>query len=976
VLKVVSSDRPVDSGQTQRDLPAGTVTFLFTDIENSTLLVQELGERWVDVLQAQRLIMRRAIAAYEGHEIGTEGDSFFVVFASAEKGAAAVVEAQRALVAHSWPGFQVRVRMGLHTGEGKVVGDGYVGLDVHRAARIAAAGHGGQVLLSEATATLIGKALPPGALPRDLGEYRLKDLPRPEHIYQLDVEGLPTEFPALKSLDLRRNNLPLHLTTFHGREQELAEVKRLLSDVRLVTLLGPGGMGKTRLAIRVASEVLEEYEGVWLLELAPLSDGDLVAPTLLSLLGLREQPGRTPVDTLIDYLGSRKVLVVMDNCEHLMEACASLGEKLLRACPKVRILATSREALRVAAETAWRVPPLALPDPERLPPVETLAQSSAVALFADRAVTALPTFTLSEKNARLIVQICQRLDGIPLAIELAAARLSVLSVEQIATRLQDRFRLLTGGSRTALPRQQTLRATLDWSYDLLADPERALLRRVSVFAGGFNLEAAEAVCGWDPLAPDEVLDQVAALGGKSLLVISEQDAQPRYGLLETIREYAAARAGSAGEKDELDQRHRNYFLELAEEAEPRLRGPDQLLWLERLDGELDNLRAGFRCSQERDDPDPAFRFATALGLFWRARGRFSEGREWLERVLQTVKGSPALHAKALAWAGYLAIWQGAHAQAEQRAEEGLALYRKLGDPRGISFALQTLGAVALNQDDYDRAIQLEEESLSYFREVNDKSGIGLSYLYLGFIALQKAEHSRAMELLQEALTLFHQVGDKRSIAIASRVMGDVELTQGHYASATALLEESLTLVREAKDSQEIRSILQLLGRAALCEGHYSRATERFEESLKLARELGQRLGIGGSLIQLGTVARLEGDLERACRLITEGLSALDTREKYGIASALQALAHVVSAQDRPQEAAILFGAAQALREDLGTPLPSFEQEEYIKGMEKLRSLLTKADFAQLSADGRGLSLEDAVRRAFQAGGVARADVTA
>jgi predicted ATPase/class 3 adenylate cyclase len=966
VLKVVSSDRPTDTGQTRRDLPTGTVTFLFTDIENSTLLVQELGERWVEVLQAQRLIMRQAIGAYDGHEIGTEGDSFFVVFASAEKAAAAVVDAQRALVAHSWPGFQVRVRMGLHSGEARVVGDGYVGLDVHRAARIAAAGHGGQVLLSEATATLIGKALPRGAVPRDLGEHRLKDLPRPEHIYQLDVEGLPTEFPALKSLDIRRNNLPLHLTTFHGREQELAEVKRLLSEVRLVTLLGPGGMGKTRLAIRVASEVLEEYEGVWLLELAPLSDGDLVAPTLLTVLGLREQPGRTAVDTMIDYLGSRKVFVVMDNCEHLLEACAGLAEKLLRTCPKVRILATSREALRVAAETAWRVPPLALPDPERLPPVETLAQSSAVALFTDRAVSALPAFTLSEKNARLIVQICQRLDGIPLAIELAAARLSVLSVEQIATRLQDRFRLLTGGSRTALPRQQTLRATLDWSYDLLAEPERALLRRVSVFAGGFNLEAAEAVCGWDPLAPDEVLDQVAALGEKSLLVISEQDAQPRYGLLETVREYAAARAASAGEKDELDQRHRNYFLELAEEAEPKLHGPDQLLWLQRLDDELDNLRAGFKCSYERDDADPALRFATALGLFWRARGRFSEGREWLERVLQMVKGSPALHAKALAWAGYLAILHGAHKQAEQQAEESLAIYKKLGDKRGIGFALQTLGAVALNQDEYDRAIQLEEESLTYFDEVRDKSGLGLSYLSLGFIAVQKAEPSRAMARLQDALSLFRQVGDKRSIAIASRVMGDVELTQAHYASATALLEESLSFVREAKDTLEVRIILRLLGRAALGEADYLRATRLFEESLKIARELNHRLGIGISLVQLGTVARLEGDLDRAAALIVESLAIHDMPEKYAITSALQALAQVFCAQDRLQEAAILFGAAQALREDLGTPLPSFEQEEYIKGMEKLRSLLTKADFAQLSAEGRGLSLKDAVRRALQA----------
>src|SRR6202158_1037839 len=514
---------------TTPERPTGTVTFLFTDIEGSTRLLQELGDDWAGVLHDQRRLMRSAIAENNGVELGTEGDSFFVVFASATDATQAVVSGQHALAGHYWTGGKtVRVRMGLHTGEARRIGDDYVGLDVHRAARIAACGHGGQVVLSDTVQALVEQALPAGTSLRDLGQHRLKPLPPPERLSQLDIEGLPTESPPLKTLDVRKNNLPLQLTTFLGRTAELAELKGLLARGRLITLLGTGGIGKARLAIELATEVLEEFGYVWLAELGAVSNPNLVAQTLMTAIDVREQAGRSDIDALIDYFASKSALIVLDNCEHLVESCARLAQSLLAACPKLKVIATSREELGVPGETPWRVPTLPVPDPERLPALEQVAESAAVALFVDRATAASPSFQLTKENAPQVVQICQRLDGIPLAIELAAQRLILLSLPQMITRLDDRSRLLTGGGRTALPRQQTLRAAIDWSHELLAEPERPLLRRVSIFASGFRRALAEDVCTWNPLAAADVLDLLETLVSKSLIVYEENGSRYRF----------------------------------------------------------------------------------------------------------------------------------------------------------------------------------------------------------------------------------------------------------------------------------------------------------------------------------------------------------------------------------------------------------------------------------------------------------------
>jgi predicted ATPase/class 3 adenylate cyclase len=944
---------------TPPERPTGTVTFLFTDIEGSTRLLQELGDDWAGVLHDQRRLIRSVIAANNGIELGTEGDSFFVVFASAADATQAVVSAQHALAAHAWTGSKpVRVRMGLHTGEARRVGDDYVGLDVHRAARIAACGHGGQVVISDSVYALVVAALPAGVSMRDLGEHRLKDLPRPEHLYQLEIEGLPTEFPPLKTLDVRKNNLPLQLTSFLGRTAELAELKELLAGGRLISLVGTGGIGKTRLAIELATEVLEEFGYVWLAELAPISDPDLVAATLMTAIDVREQAGRTPIDALIDYFAPKSALVILDNCEHLVEPCAILAESLLEACPRLKIIATSREHLGVPGEASWRVPSLPVPDPARLPALEQVAESAAVALFVDRATAASPSFQLTNENAPLVVQVCKRLDGIPLAIELAAKRLSLLALPQMITRLNDRFRLLTGGGRTALPRQQTLRAAIDWSHELLAESERTLLRRVSVFAGGFSLELAEEICAWAPLDAADMLDLLGTLVSKSLVVY---ETGSRYRMLETIREYAVERARTAAEDGELETRHRTRFLALAEEADHELHGPAQLRWFDLIDTEIANVRAAFDSCLAHEDAQAALRIAAGLGLYWRARGRFTEGRGLLERGLAPKLAVPAtLRARALAWASYLAIYQGAYTQAQIRGEESLNLYSAAGDGWGMGFALQVLGAVALNQDDYPSAARLEQESVRYLRQTGDTDGLGLSYVYLGVVALRRGEYPSAMGMLEQALLNFREVGDMRRVSIALRLMGEVELCQGHYTPATTLLDESLALVREANDRVDLGLTVYLLGQAARAAENFPRAKELFDESLAVAQEFNDTLSAGLALCELATVARQMGDADGAIALVGQSLSTLDPREKFGIVACLHALAMVASQEGDAKRAAILFGASHKLREEIGAPIPPFEHDEYDRSAWRVQSQLGEDEFARLLAEGRSLTVDAAI----------------
>ncbi|MGH7428600.1 MAG: ATP-binding protein, partial [Candidatus Methylomirabilaceae bacterium] len=568
------------------DVPSGTVTFLFTDIAGSTRLWEEHTEVMRAALARHDDLLRAIIAEHRGHVFKTVGDAFHAAFPAASDAVTAAVEAQRALTAERWslPGG-LPVRMALHTGVAESRDGDYFGPPLNRAARLLAAGHGGQILLFGTTYALVQEAPPAGVTLRSIGQHRLRDLARAEQIYQLVAAGLPVEFPPLRSLEHMPNNLPVQLTSFIGRAQEIKEVTRLLATTRLLTLAGAGGAGKTRLALQVAADLLEEFpDGVWLVEFASLADPALVAQTVAASLGLREHPERPILMIVSDVLQPKRVLLVLDNCEQLVAECARVADHLLRACPQIRVLATSQTSLGVPGEVTFGVPPLSLPDPSQASPADQLAAFEAVRLFADRAVLSKPGFAVTSENARAVAQVVQRLDGIPLAIELAAARVKVMSVQQIADRLDDRFRLLTTGGRTVAPRHQTLQAAMDWSYELLAEPQRVLLRRLSVFSAGWTLEAAETICAGDGVEGTQVLDLLAHLVDRSLVLVQETlEGATRYRLLETVRQYGQDRLREAGEEERTRRSHRDWFLLLAERAERHLDVAEQRAWLDLLE---------------------------------------------------------------------------------------------------------------------------------------------------------------------------------------------------------------------------------------------------------------------------------------------------------------------------------------------------------------------------------------------------------
>ncbi|HKX18221.1 MAG TPA: tetratricopeptide repeat protein [bacterium] len=801
-----------------------TITFLFTDIEASTRLIQDIGDRYAAVLADYRRLLAEAVRTWGGEEVGTQGDGSLAAFFRAEDGVAAAAAAQQALVRQRWPeGVSLRVRMGLHTGGAIREAGDYIGLNVHRAARICAAAHGGQILLSEAVQALAAPHLPPEIGMRDLGSHRLKDLREPEHIYQVVQRELPAEFPPIDSLG--PNNLPMQLTSFVGREREMEQVKALLTKTRLLTLSGSGGLGKTRLAIQVAAELTERFpHGVWFVELAPLTDAGLIPQAMASLFGLREEPGRPLLATLTEYLRRRHVLLVLDNSEHLVEGCAPLVDGLLRACPRLHILSTSRQTLGISGETTWLIPPLSSPGADGPSTVDELGRYEAVRLFGDRAAAIVPHFTLTPENAPIVAEVCRRLDGIPLAIELAAARLRILSIEQIRQRLDQRFQLLTTGSRTALPRHHTLRAAIDWSYALLAEKERVLFRRLATFVGGCGPEAAEAVCAGGTVGAGDVLDLVAQLVDKSLLLAERRGDEVRYRMLDTILEFGREKLDEAEEGAALRTRHAAFFLHLAERAERRLRGPDQAAWLARLETEHDNFRAALEWSLRDGAAGDALRLAGALWSFWYVRGYFREGRAWLLQALAPGRDAVSVpRAKALGRAGYLAMQQGDYGAALPLLEASLEASRALGDTEGVATALKYLGALAWYQADFVESSRLYNDSLVLFRELGERYNLGVVLNNIGVLVLGQGALADAEARFTESLAISRELGDKQHIALAASNLGIVALRQGDYASAQSLFSESLAVDRDLGDRRSISAELEEFAMLAATRGEFERA---------------------------------------------------------------------------------------------------------------------------------------------------------
>ena len=828
-----------------------------------------------------------------------------------------------------------------------------------------------------------------------------------------------------------RNNLPIQLSSFVGRERELAQVKQMMTTSRLVTLVGAGGCGKTRLALRVAGELLAEYpDGVWLVELEALSDPALIVQKASSALRLGEESSRPQLDRLIDFLRTKHLLLVLDNCEHVISACAQLAETILRACPTVWILATSRETLSIAGEGTFGVSSLSVPDPSRLPPggeVEDLASDllayEAVQLFVERAAAVQPNFRLTNAVAPAVAQICHRLDGIPLAIELAAARMKALSVDQIAARLDDRFQLLTGGSRTALPRHQTLQALIDWSYDLLADAERALLDRLSVFAGGWTLEAAETVCAGNRVQAADVLDWLTRLVDKSLVLVEEQNGEARYRMLDTIQQYAREKLLRSGDVARVRARHLDFYVRVAEEAEPYLRSEDQLWWLNRLEAESYNARAALGWAQASGEMESGLRLAGALFLFWLLRGYADEGRRWLEGTLM-LTGRPAhgpVRAKALRAAGFLAVSQGDGAAGRSQLDEGLTLFREAGDQAGISDSLLGLGRAAYFQGDYATARSLFEESLSVGRAAGYPWGSAQALYRLGMVLLIQGDYAQARTYFEESVAIFRKLGDRWGLSYSLTALGEEALRRGDYAIARSVLEESYSVFQELGSKSGTAMALSELGWLALSQGDYLAARSRFEESLALRRVTGHRVGMATAFNMLGDVALHLGEYQQAKALIDKGLALRkEAGSKSGIAWSLQNLGYLAQHQGEHRQAAALFeeslglflelgnkvgvaecleglasvsvahlgpetraggehaagcgaadrplrllGAAEALREVADTPLPPYRRADYDRDLAAARAQLDEAACGAAWAEGRAMSIEQAVAYALE-----------
>jgi predicted ATPase/DNA-binding SARP family transcriptional activator len=771
-----------------------------------------------------------------------------------------------------------------------------------------------------------------------------------------------------------RHHLPQPLTHLVGREKELREIKACLATARLVTLTGPGGVGKTRLAIQVAGELAEDYQdGICFVDLGALVDPALVLQAVASELGLREESGRPLTAILHDFLCAKQLLLVLDNFEQVLAAGPRVAE-LVAAAPRLKVLVTSRAVLRLRGEHRFPVPPLALPDPKRLPRLELLSHFPAVALFIQRAVAASPEFAVTDRNARAIAEICNRLDGLPLAIELAAARIRLLPPQAMLGRFERRLPLLTGGARDLPARQQTLQATMDWSYDLLSEAERRLLRRLSLFAGGFTLEAAEAICPGEAVEADEVLDLLGQLVDKSLVLVEEGEGEARYRLLETIRQYGAEKLRESGEGSDLRTRHRDWFLHLVERAELAMKGPDQREWLDRLETEHDNLRAALTWSLENGEAPACLRLGGSLGRFWAVRGYLAEGRERLAQVLALARARhaerepecSALWAKALRMAGVLARGQGDYGAARAFFEESLSIQRELDDKLGIAVSLNSLGSVTHAQGNYEAARSFYEESLSIRRGLGDGQGIADSLNNLGLVAQNQGDYEAARSLYEQSLAIKRELRDEGGIAALLNNLAEAAWYQGDYTSSRSLLEKSVPIWQRLGYKHGLAHSLNGLGNVAFGQGDYCEARTHYEESLAILRELGNRPGVAELLCNLAGVAWHEGDEGAARSLYAESLAMWrELGDKRGIVGCLQGFGAAASVQRQPVRAARLFGAAAALRDALHVPLPPVDLTDYVRHLAAVRAVLGEGAFRDTWEEGQRMTLEQAIADALQ-----------
>jgi predicted ATPase/class 3 adenylate cyclase len=907
-------------GESEPRLPSGTATFLFTDIEGSTQLWEKHPNEMKSALARHDSILRQAVESNHGFVIKTTGDGFHAVFEKAIDAVQAAIQAQlelHAILRLPSENIRIKARMGIHTGEAEMRDGDYYGQSLNRAARLMSVAHGEQTLLSAVTGELAREHLPENISLLDLGEHHLKDLVRPEHIFQLKVPGLPGEFPALKTLNGIPNNLPLQLTSFIGREKEIQEVRKLIATSRMVTLTGSGGTGKTRLSIEVGIRELASFpHGVWLVELAPLSDPAQIVPTLAQVFNLKELPA-TPLANLVqDYLRDKKLLLLLDNCEHLIEACARLADNLLRQCAGMKILASSRESLGIAGEAAYHTP--------------SLARSESTQLFMDRARAANSSFHLTEENESAVTQVCSRLDGIPLAIELAAARTRLLSVDQIAARLDNLFRLLVGGSRTALPRQQTLRALIDWSYDLLSQEEKALFRTTSVFVGGWTLDALEALAE-DP----HVLENLEQLVNKSLVVTEERGNEMRYFLLETIRQYAREKLFDAKQVPAARDRHFHYFDALSETMWNVFRSSDMIGWRHRADDEAENFRAAIEWGLDRY-PEDTLHLAGYYCVISSWVNKQAEGVTLVQAALENVKALPSVEGEA-----------GRH--------------RK----QLIAQASFLLGMVSMGQGNMQRVVQALQEAIVLSRETGDKLFLGYS-LEMYFIATNFIHAPGGQEAALEGFRIFtEEIHDSWGLNMSYQNMVRLAIQKGDQDEKKMYINKMKEQLREVPLSFQAGMFFLGMGMAESVQGNYEDARQFFEDGHRIFERIENKNFQNAMESELAHIARHTGDRKQAREMYQKTLvSWQDFGNRAAISHQLECFGFLAVEEEEPQRAARLFAAAEALRERIDSLMTDHERIEYEQALLRLRSMLSPEEFDSLWAEGRALAMEQAIQLAL------------
>ncbi len=901
-------------------LPSGTVTFLFTDIEDSTRLWQEQPEAMSHAHALHDKILHEAIEANHGYVFQIVGDSFGVAFRNAVDGLNAALAAQRGLeTRQDYSSLKINARMGLHTGAAEIQPDGKYGgyVTVASSQRVMSVAHGGQVLLSHTTADLLND-LPEGVSLRDMGEHQLKSLRSSLRLYQLIAPGLPQEFPPIQSLNQFPNNLPTELTSFIGREKEIAEIKSALESARLVTLTGSGGTGKTRLSQEVGAQLLTNFQhGVWLVELAPLSDESQIIPALALAFGLQELPFNPLKNLVMDYLRDKKLLLILDNCEHLIAACAKLADELLHQCAGLKILASSREALGIAGEVAYRTP--------------SLADSESTRLFVDRARAANSKFSLTDSNASSVAQICHRLDGIPLAIELAAARTKLLSAEQIASRLDDMFRLLVGGSRTALPRQQTLRALIDWSYDLLSAEEKRLLQFASVFVGGWTLEALEFVAN-EP----NTLELLEQLINKSLVVTEEREGEMRYFLLETIRQYAREKLFEAKQAAAARDRHFVYYKNSSSGLwnVSRFTSESEMQRLKSIQVEVENLRAACEWGLQNHIQD-ALELAANMATSMSIRGGQVEEITILKSAMEKFRALPPVEGET------------------NRLRKEIYAH--------ACFGLGTL-LQGTNEIMFSRSIL--QEAIAIARELGDKHMLGLGLeMYANASAMIKADDTLAAA--QEGLEIFRDLNYSAGMAMAYGVLGRWESIHGNFQEAEKYIALFLSIMKEGTISIQSGFLNLGLGIGARYQGRFERAQRHFEEGLRVFKYIGHKGMTTVITSEFAHTKRAQGNYAEAKQTYRETIKAF---QEYGnrpaVAHQLECFAMIAVAEEEPQRAAKLFAAAEAIRELTGHKRTDEEEAEEAQFTSRLRAMLPEAEFNALWVEGKSMTMEQAVRLAL------------